>query len=462
VRRPEAHPASFRDPSGRIVLHRGLPYREVSADYLPHLRRLDSSGLLARLTRRGDLLRHRVLKRPYPFATHAAALLAPEPLPFISHPYEWCFSQWREAALLTLRLARDAADSGMTLKDASAYNVQFLRGRAVWIDTLSFEEAGAPAPWVAYRQFCRHFLATLAGMSRVHERWGLYFRSRMDGFDLREAARALPASAWLDPFLAGHLLVQSRLENRPLRGPDARRVPRMSPAMLRGLLEDLSGGVARLKAPRSDRTWSRYGERLPYPPRAASRKRRVVDAWVRGSGPDSLWDLGANTGDYALSAARRVPFVLALDSDHASVEALWDRVRSRGVRNVLPLWMDLSDPSPAQGWENRERSSLLERGPADLALALALVHHLAFSSLVPLERQAGFFARCARRLVLEFPGPSDPQVRALAAGRGPLLSSYRREALERGFAPSFLVIERTPLPGCDRVLYLMERRGSRP
>ena len=361
----ERHPASFRDPSGGIVLHRGLPYRTVTADYLPHLRRLETSGLMKALFLQKELIPHRMLRKPHPFPTHAAAVLEPVPLRFISHPYEWCFSQWREAALLTLRLALQAVDHTMTLKDASAYNVQFHEGHAIWIDTLSFESCDAPGPWVAYRQFCRHFLATLAGMSRIHPRWGLYFRSRMDGFDLREVARALPVSTWFNPFLAGHLHLQSHLENRPLKPGRVQTSLPMNGTMLRGLLKDLSGGIGRMRAPRADTPWVRYSQELPYPPAAAEKKKRVVTSWIRRTSPGTLWDLGANTGTFSLAAASQVPFVLALDSDHGSVERLWGEIRTRGVKNILPLWMDLADPSPSQGWMGRERSSLFDRGPAD-------------------------------------------------------------------------------------------------
>ncbi len=440
------------------MLHKGLPYRTVSADFLPHLHRLKTSGLLERLFRQKELIPHQTLKKPFPFPTDAAALLKPTPLPFVSHPYEWCFSQWKQAAALTLRLAMQAVDHGMTLKDASAYNVQFHEGRALWIDTLSFESGDTPGPWIAYRQFCCHFLATLAGMSRIHPRWGLYFRSRMNGFDLQEVSRALPASTWFNPFLASHLHLQSHFENRPLKPGQTQKPLPMNGAMLRGLLDNLSKGIDRMRPPKAKNSWIRYAEELPYPPVAAERKKRIVSSWIRRISPDTLWDLGANTGAFSLAAASQVPFILALDSDHGSIEHLWEEVRSRGIKNLLPLWMDLADPSPSQGWMGLERASLFDRGPADLVLALALVHHLTFSALIPVNRQADFFARCGKHLILEFPGPKDRQVKALVAKRQNLLTSYNISKLERSYTPSFRILEKIALPSCDRTLYLMEKR----
>ncbi len=456
---PPAHPASFRDPAGGIVIHLSRPYRVVDASHLSHLKHMETSGLQTSLFESRSLIPHRVLDKPFPFETEAAAVLEPEPLRFVSHPYEWCFSQWKEAALLTLDLAVRARKYEMILKDASAYNVQFHEGVPLWIDTLSFEFCPRSEPWVAYRQFCRHFLATLAAMSRIHSGWGLYFRSRMDGFDLREVSRALPFLSRFDPFLAGHLHLQARVENRPLKPGRTAPPPRMSETMLRGLLDDLNRGIRRMRPPSADTHWSDYSQNLPYPPEAVEKKRRVVESWIRDSSPGVLWDLGSNTGDFSLTAASDASFVLALDSDHGSVERLWERVRRQGVRNVLPLWMDLSNPSPAQGWIGRERSSLFDRGPADMALALALVHHLTFSSLVPLDRQADFFALCGRRLILEFPGPDDPQVRAMAAGRGSLLAPYRSDHLEQVFSRSFRILEKVRLCSSERILYRMVHKG---
>lgn len=456
--RSRPHPASFRDPSGGIQVIQGTLYRTVDASYLPHLARLAASGLLKTLWDRGLLVQHQALRRPFPFPT-AAAVLKPAPVPFISYPYEWCFGQWKDAALLTVRLARLAHEHGMTLKDASAYNVQFHGGRPLWIDTLSFEISPQPVPWIAYRQFCRHFLATLAAMSRIHVNWGLYFRGRMDGFDLLEVSRALPSRTWADLFLLGHLHFQSRLEGRSLAWRKE-RTPRMTRVMLEGLWEDLERGLERLRGPKGPSLWSGYGEAPPYPPSARQRKMEIVSRWIRRLSPETVWDLGANTGIYSLEAARHAGLVIALDSDHASVERLWGTVRSRRIGNLLPLRMDLADPTPSQGWNGRERSSLMERGPADLALALALVHHLVFGALVPLRRLPEFMARCGQGLILEFPGPGDPQVKALAAGRSGLAAAYRREELERSFSSLFRIEERIPLPSCDRVLYRMKRRSS--
>ena len=127
------------------------------------------------------------------------AVLRPRELPLISYPYEWCFSQLREAALLTLELQRRALAAGMRLKDASAYNIQFDAGRPILIDTLSFEVGDPTQPWPAYRQFCEHFLAPLALMAYRDPRCGLMLRDFIDGIPVDLAARLMPGRTRLRP-----------------------------------------------------------------------------------------------------------------------------------------------------------------------------------------------------------------------------------------------------------------------
>ena len=180
-------------------------FRQINHGYRPHFDRLVNSGLHAELTAEGLLVPHQEAD----VAAHAPALsykiIEPAPTPFLSYPYEWCFGQLKAAALLTLELQRRAFDRGMTLKDASAFNVQFLGGRPVFIDTLSFEIYREGEPWVAFRQFCEHFLGPLAMLSRVHFRLGELLRPNIDGVPLDLASKVLPSRAWFRPSLLIHV-----------------------------------------------------------------------------------------------------------------------------------------------------------------------------------------------------------------------------------------------------------------
>jgi ribosomal protein L11 methylase PrmA len=173
--------------------------------------------------------------------------------------------------------------------------------------------------------------------------------------------------------------------------------------------------------------------------------------------PRSVWDLGSNTGEYArLSSERGIP-TTAFDVDPGAVEVCWRRVRERRETNLLPLVMDLTNPSPDLGWDQAERAGLTARGPADLVLCLALVHHLAIGNNVPLEKVASFLGRLGRSVVVEFVPKSDPQVRRMLATRTDVFPDYTREGFEKAFAREFTLQRSEPLPDSERRLYLYQR-----
>jgi hypothetical protein len=348
----------------------------------------------------------------------------------------------------------------MALKDATAYNVQFLRGRPVLIDTLSFECAREGEPWVAYRQFCQHFLAPLALMARVDVRLGRLLRSYLDGIPLDLASKLLPLRTWLRPSLLLHLHLHARSQRRyagarvqPARGP--RQMGRT--AML-GLLDHLRGAVEGLHWQPAGTEWADYYSQTSYGEAGQQHKQDLVAAYLERAAPAVVWDLGANTGVYSRIACQRGSRVVAFDVDPGAVERNWRQVQQTGEAQLLPLVLDLTDPTPALGWHGRERMSLFQRGPADAVLALALVHHLAISNNVPLEQVAGFCAALAPWLIVEFVPKGDPQVERLLQNREDVFPDYTPDGFEAALGRHFHLVRRDKVAGTERVLYLMQRR----
>jgi ribosomal protein L11 methylase PrmA len=173
-----------------------------------------------------------------------------------------------------------------------------------------------------------------------------------------------------------------------------------------------------------------------------------------------VWDLGANTGVFSQVAAGQGRKVIAFDIDPAAVEKCYQDLREKGEKNILPLVMDFTNPSPNLGWQNRERDALLERGPAGAVLALALVHHLAIGNNVPLGQVADFLAACGPFLIIEFVPKSDSQVRKLLATREDIFPDYTPAGFEAAFSRRFETLDRKSIPGSERTLYLMTRRAA--
>ncbi len=453
----QALPSSFRDPSGALFERDGVLYRRVNPVYQAEYARLMDSGLYADLVAKGLLIPHEEVELP---GADVPKVLRPERVPFISYPYEWCFHQLQDAALATLRIQRRALKFGMSLKDASAYNIQFVWGKPLLIDTLSFETYREGEPWVAYRQFCQHFLAPLALMSYRDVRAGQFLRLHMDGIPLDLAAGLLPWSSRLRPGLLVHVHwhagAQARHANRPQDLRTARGA--LSRQALLGLLDSLSGAVKGLRWEPRGSAWSDYYEDNTYTDEAMAHKLQVVGEYLEVSAPATVWDLGANTGRFSRMAADRGAHTIAFDVDPACIDILYREQAKQGGSRVLPLVMDVTNPSPGLGWAHRERASLIDRGPADTVLALALVHHLAIANNVPLAMIADFLARLCRDLIVEFVPKSDPQVQRLLASRQDVFPTYTEEGLREAFGRAFTTLRREQLRGSDRALYLMRRR----
>jgi ribosomal protein L11 methylase PrmA len=201
--------------------------------------------------------------------------------------------------------------------------------------------------------------------------------------------------------------------------------------------------------------WSDYAADNSYTTEAAGSKRDLVAGMLRGRGARTVWDLGANTGEYSRAALAVAERVVAFDLDPAAVERNYRRVRAEGETAILPLRMDLTNPSPALGWAHRERLSLEQRGPADALLALALIHHLAIGHNLPLDRVADFLARLGRTLVIEFVPKSDSQVQRMLRSRPDIFPGYTREGFEAAFRAGFRIDAVTQVTGSERLMYLM-------
>jgi hypothetical protein len=461
---PEAEAAStavggsFRDPSGHVFTRDGRVLRQVNLVYAPEYEQLRASGLYDVLVDEGLLVPHAELDED-PAAPDVYRIIAPERIPFVSYPFEWSFSQLKSAALTTLKVQRAALAHGMTLKDATAYNIQFRGAAPVLIDTLSFERWQEGTPWVAYRQFCQHFLGPLALMSTTDVRLGALSRLYIDGPPLDFVSRLLPFSSRLHPSLLLHLHIHAHAQSR--HGGRARA---LSPTAhfgrrsMLGLIEHLESAVVRLRYKPAHSIWADYYNHTNYSAPAMADKERIVTRLLERARPSTVWDLGANTGAFSRLAASQGAYTVAFDGDSDAVEQHYTDCRARSEARVLPLVMDLSNPTGPIGWGHAERLSLTERGPADVVLALGLLHHLSLANQVPFQKVAAFFQGLGRSLVIEFVARTDSQVAGMLSRMPRLDDSYVLDAFEREFGRCFAFDEMIPVGDSDRRIYLMRRK----
>lgn len=451
-------PASFRDPSGFLFYRDGLLYRQINLTYKENYDHLMSSGLYETLTDGALLLAHQEVDIEAAKPDKAYKIIKPEAISFISYPYEWSFSQLKDAALVRLEIQKRSLEFGMSLKDSSAYNIQFRKGRPIFVDTLSFEKYREGSPWVAYRQFCQHFLAPLTLMTYRDIRLNQLLRVHIDGVPLDLASSLLPFRTRLKFPLLSHLHLHAKSQKHFAHKAidmSGRKVSRLS---FLGLIDNLESAVRKLKWRVQRTEWANYYEDTNYSEEALSHKKEIVARFLEETTPKMLWDLGANVGLFSRIASKRRAQVIAFDIDPAAVEKNYLECLKEGETNILPLLLDLTNPSPGIGWENAERESLLERGPADAVLALALVHHLAISNNLPLEKIADFFSKICHWLIIEFVPKSDSQVQRLLSTREDIFPDYRESVFENEFQKFFVILNCVRIRDSERRVYFMERR----
>ncbi len=450
--------ASFRDPSGFLFRKEGKLYRQINQVYADDYRLLNESGLYDRLVEKGLLIPHTEARPELAQTGQAHCIIEPELVPFISYPYEWSFTQLKDAALTTLRIQKIALKKGMTLKDASAYNIQFHHGKPVLIDTLSFTAYEEGRPWVAYRQFCQHFLAPLALMALRDIRLGSLLRTGIDGIALDLAAGLLPLRTKLNPGLLMHLHAHSASQKKHEDERKSAKETKVSKQSLLGIIDSLRGAVRKLEWKPEGTEWGAYYSDTNYSDESLALKRELVKKLLGMTDARTAWDLGANNGFFSRVASDQKIPTIAFDIDPVAVEINWREVKEKGEQDILPLLMDLTNPSPDLGWDHAERTSFLGRGPADIVFALALVHHLSISNNVPLPLLASFFAKAGRWLIIEFVPKSDSQVKRLLATREDVFPDYTKEGFEAAFGEVFDVAAAEGIEGSERTLYLLKRK----
>jgi hypothetical protein len=441
-------PASFRDPEARVVYSAsGEVLRELSPRGREEWNALERTRFFRRALEDGRIVATEELE---------PGLLRHERLPFVSYPYEWPFEMLRDAALLQLGLLDEALGEGFVLKDGSPYNVQWRGSEPVFVDVGSFERLREGEPWAGYRQFCTLFLYPLMLQAYRGVVPQALLRGSLEGIEPNQARALLPR------FRRGvltHVVLHDRLEARHADRRDDVRADLKASGFRKELIQAnvrrLRKLVRRLRPRRGRSTWAGYREAAPYSAEDAERKER----FVREAGPARLaWDLGANDGRF--SGALEAETVVALDGDERVVGELYTGLRREGSRSILPLVVDLANPSPGLGWRGVERRRLEERGRPDLVLCLALVHHLAIGRNVPLTELVAWLRSLDARLVIEFADRDDPMVsRLLAAKREEVHEGYGREAFERALNADFEVERREQLADSGtRTLYLARPR----
>jgi hypothetical protein len=459
MNKENSYTGSFRDPSGSVFINKGNIYRSIFEPGAQDFEAARTAGIYSTLIEAGFLIHHNEIDKYDLFPEGTVYCLNHPRLPFVSYPWEWCFSMLKDAALIHVDMMEMLLPQGFWLRDASAFNIQYDGKQLRFIDTLSIGKKTPDSPWVAYGQFCSHFLAPLAMAAYCDIRTLALWRNYIDGIPLDLALKTLPFLKRCKPgifmHLAMHAHAQKTADKKENIGKStSAKTVKINDRGLLGVISSLRRTIGGISWKRFSKIWEDYEDIRSYSSEDVSEKSDFVNKSVRQVKPKMVWDLGANTGEFSIIAASHGAFVVSIDSDPACTENLYQRIQQeKGLDHILPLTMDLANPSPGLGWDSDERMSLKDRGPADLVLALALIHHLVFSCCIPVSLIAKWLSSLTCHLIIEFIPPADPMVKKLLVNRGDDYLPYSYEEFKASFETFFVIEDQMTLQN-GRMLFL--------
>jgi SAM-dependent methyltransferase len=457
---PSLEPGSFRDWDSRVFYDDGRVLRALSDHGLADWQALAGSRLFKEAVAEGKLVETSVVETPI---EGAAAVLEHARIPFVSYPYEWTFAMLRDAALLQLELLCRGLDENLILKDASSYNVQWRATKPVFIDVGSFERLREGEPWAAYRQFCMLYLNPLLLQAYKGIDFRPWLRGSLAGITPAEARHVLGGRDVFRRGVMTNVALHARLERKHDESSRDVKTELKRAGFKKELIvanvRRLDKLVRGLEWKPGASEWSGYEATTSYDAADAQRKEEFVREVVHTRSWGLVWDIGCNEGRHSRIAAENAGHVVALDGDAAVIDRLYRALVAEGNERILPLAVDVTDPSPALGWHGLERRTLDDRGKPELTLCLAVLHHVAISGNVPVPEFLSWLAELGTALVIEFPTRDDPRVAALLQrkkdGAHP---DYDREPFEQALAERFDIVRSEELSSGTRLLYHAQPR----
>tara|TARA_R110002096_G_scaffold435087_1_gene659309 strand:- start:2381 stop:3769 length:1389 start_codon:yes stop_codon:yes gene_type:complete len=455
------HPSSFRDPSGYVYVDEGIVKRVINPIYFKQYYALKDSGFFNTLFSSKVLIPHKELSN-----SSAEIIIQPEQIPFITYPYEWSFNQYKEAALLTLKLQKYSLEKEFSLKDASAFNVTFHEGKAIFIDTLSFDFYVENTPWRAYKQFITHFLGPLV-LAHYHGAQSLKLMSGFfDGIPLKLLASMLPFKSKLNPLLYSNVHLLAKFEskhNEDFKGKST--TLKLSKKGQLDIVKSLYNYIKNLEL-KENSEWGSYYKKINYSDEAFMEKSGIINKWISNLKVETLIDVGGNDGTFVRKISTKLKQALVCDIDNNSVDLNYKTIKRKNETYIIPFVLDVLNPSAAIGFQNIERDSFINRiknYAPDVTLVLALIHHMSLSGNITFYMSASFFASFSKYLIIEFPRRNDSWVQHLLNNKADFkdhFGFYTLENFELAFVEYFEILEKIPIKGSERVMYFLKTKDA--
>jgi len=453
-------PGSFRDPSGFIIYENDKVYRIVNKSYQKHYDHLMNSGLYECLAKDNWLVSH-LENNDKSRTQDQYRILDVQKIFPITYPYEWSFSQLKDAALLTLDIQKKCVEYGMTLKDATPYNIQFRDNAPIFIDTLSFEMVENNFAWKPYRQFCEMFIGPLSLMSYKDPRLNKLLISFINGIPLPLINKLLSFRDKLRPSVFMHLVLHHWLSSTSNESSKKEGTTKtIGKKQHLNIITQLQSFVTKLAVLNEKSEWGDYNsETISEKKNYVEDKEVTINSFLQGLHFDLTWDIGSNDGYYSRVIANTYSKeVLSLDIDWKCVEKNYKINTKKSITNVFPILLDLSNPPPSIGWMNKERSNIYERiGSPDLICCFAIMHHI-INDNIPISYFIDLLCRSTGHVLLEYVPISDPKCQKIFKSRGDDFEYPSKEYFEELLHKNFAILKSKTLDETERILYLLKKK----
>jgi len=450
--------SSFRDPSGFVFYKDFKVYRAINENYRNNYNFFVESGLKDKLIEENLLIPFGELTSTEGLPDDVFKVISPSRIETIVYPYEWCFSQLKDAALATLSIQKKALEYGMVLKDASAFNIQFWQCKPVLIDITSFEKYIDGAPWAAYKQFCQHFLCPLLLMKYKSVDSNQLQKIYIDGIPVELASKLLPSKTHFSLSVLSHIHWHASSQKHYQKKSKEVKHYKISKKNQLLLIDNLIALVKNITLKNIETEWGSYYIETNYSDNAKEHKKAIINDFVKGINIKKVVDFGANDGTFSRIFSNNDIETIALDIDPFAVEKNYLKIKKENDIFLVPVIGDITNPSPALGWENKERKSLLSRLSCDLALALALVHHLSITHNLSFSQISQFFAGLCNYLIIEFVPIDDSQIKKMILNRSDSFDNYSVDKFEQSFKQYFNLVRKEDVVETKRKLYFFEKR----
>jgi len=462
---PSTIDGSFRDPSGRVYIYKGRIFRTVTEFGANAFEKILKTGLLATLIEDGQLLPYSIVRDPDILSQfHNAKYVLEHPkIDYISFPYEWSFPLLKKAALLHLDVAIKGLNAGVSLSDATAYNIQFVGPKPIFIDHLSFKPYTDREYWLGHRQFCEQFLNPLLLRAKLGVAHNAWYRGALEGISNEDLSSLLRLRHKMSLKVQAHVVLPARLQKKVSSTNSAETKPMaerkgLPKSSYKGLLTQLRNWIAKLEPKGGNQSvWGGYAEQNTYEEKENFEKTIFIQKFVNGVQPNLVYDLGCNSGAFSeIALAAGAKQVIGFDFDQIALEKALHRAESKSL-NLLPIYLDASNQSPDQGWQQLERAGFDGRGKPDAILALAFEHHLAIGKNIPLPQVIKWITSIAANGIIEFVAKSDPTIISMLSMRDDIFQNYSQESFEKAILQHATIIESKKVTKDGRVLYWYKR-----